>query len=902
MAKKSLFEQSAGGPVECLGMKFKNDDARREYFLGKLREKLKDPAFRKIEGFPIGKDEDILALSDPPYYTACPNPFVGEFIKYHCKTYDPKQDDYHQEPFAADVSEGKTDPIYTAHTYHTKVPPKAIEQYLEHYTQPGDVILDCFCGSGMTGVAAERLPKRHAVLVDLSPAATFIAANYLTPVDTDELHREAEGIIARLKSELGWMFETNHHGKPAVIDYVIWSDILLCSECSKEIVFWEAAVDWEEGEKGIVATEFKCSHCHALVTKRNLVRAFETVYDPFLRQSRRSRKMVPVKISYRFAGQKYQKQPDDRDLELIRRVGGADIASWVPTDLFMSRTGPWGDLWRGYHEGFTHVHHFCFRRNLAVLARFLELSTESSHRPQLIAGLTAVLKYSGYQNRISPSSTMGLFRTMSGTLYLGSILGEVNLIDSLKGRFSVRKLKAFYSTSRRSSCISTCSATGLQGIGANCIDYAFVDPPFGDNLPYSELNFLWESWLRVKTQVEPEAIVSGIQGKGVLAYGKLMERCFKEVYRTLKPGRWMTVEFHNSRNAIWTAIQEALLAAGFVVADVRILDKGNILTKKQITGPNAVNKDLAISAYKPSAEIEDRFRVEAGTDSGMWSVVRGHLAQLPVFVMAKGEGEVIAERQNHLLFDRMVAFHVQRGVGVPMSAAQFYAGLAERFPERDGMYFLPEQAAEYDRKRMSVEKMTQLELFVLDEATAIKWLRRELTAKPQTFQELQPQFMQELAGWQKHEQTLELSVLLEQNFLCYGKEGPVPPQIHAYLSSNFKELRNLDDDDLRLVAKAKDRWYVPNPAKGVDLEQIRLRALLKEFRQYQESKGRLKVVRTEALRAGFKECWQRGDYAAIVQQARRLPDEIIQEDPTLLMYYDNAVMRTENTEWRLTSP
>lgn len=73
------------GPVECLGMTFDNDEKRREYFTGLLREKLKDPEFRKIEGFPIGEDEDILNLSDPPYYTACPNPFIGQFVKLYGK-------------------------------------------------------------------------------------------------------------------------------------------------------------------------------------------------------------------------------------------------------------------------------------------------------------------------------------------------------------------------------------------------------------------------------------------------------------------------------------------------------------------------------------------------------------------------------------------------------------------------------------------------------------------------------------------------------------------------------------------------------------------------------------------------------------------------------------------------
>ncbi len=54
-----------------------------------------------------------------------------------------------------DVSEGKTDPIYTAHSYHTKVPHKAIMRAILHYTQPGDIVLDGFAGSGMTGVAAQ---------------------------------------------------------------------------------------------------------------------------------------------------------------------------------------------------------------------------------------------------------------------------------------------------------------------------------------------------------------------------------------------------------------------------------------------------------------------------------------------------------------------------------------------------------------------------------------------------------------------------------------------------------------------------------------------------------------------------------------------------------------------------
>ena len=247
--QQSLLDLSTStkksGPVTCLGQTFPDDNARRAHFTALLAGKLKDPEFRKIEGFPIGSDESILALSDPPYYTACPNPWIADFIAEWetAKPEKPADWHYHREPFAADVSEGKNDPIYNAHSYHTKVPHKAIMRYILHYTQPGDIVFDGFCGTGMTGVAAQmcgnreavmslgyqvkpdgtilqeetgedgkkvwrpfsKLGVRRAVLNDLSPAATFIAYNYNTPVDVAAFEKEAKRILKEVEKECGWM-------------------------------------------------------------------------------------------------------------------------------------------------------------------------------------------------------------------------------------------------------------------------------------------------------------------------------------------------------------------------------------------------------------------------------------------------------------------------------------------------------------------------------------------------------------------------------------------------------------------------------------------------------------------------------------------------------------------------
>jgi hypothetical protein len=252
----------------------------------------------------------------------------------------------------------------------------------------------------------------------------------------------------------------------------------------------------------------------------------------------------------------------------------------------------------------------------------------------------------------------------------------------------------------------------------------------------------------------------------------------------------------------------------------------------------------------------------------------------------------MAERQNYLLFDRMVAFHVQRGVSVPLSAADFYAGLEQRFPVRDGMYFLTEQVALYDKKRMAVKEVLQLELFVNGEATAIQWLRKQLSEKPQTFSDLHPQFMREIAGWEKHEKPLELRSILDENFLCCDGKEEVPSQIHTYLSTNFKELRNLAKNHASLRAKAKDRYYVADPKKAGDLEKLRERSLLREFEEYRQSRQKkLKVFRLEAVRAGFKKAWEDKDYDTIISVAELIPDDVLQEDEKLLMYYDQALTR-----------
>ncbi len=900
--------QRTAQPVTCLGMSFDSDENRREYFRNELRGKL--PELKQMEGFPIGKDEDIIALSDPPYYTACPNPWINDFVTEWEMEKDDipgrKPDFQVTEPYASDVSEGKNNPIYNAHSYHTKVPHPAIMRYILHYTQPGDIVFDGFAGTGMTGVAAQmcgnpdnelkhrieiewremfgKTPQwgpRKAICGDLSPIASFIAYNYNTPVDVDEFEKEAKRILNEVEAECGWMYETRHPETGAVgkINYVVWSDVFVCPDCGGEIIFWNEAVDKQAGK---VKDNFNCTHCHALHTKRSVSKAKRTLYDKHVEpaSSRLSisqqdasanfttsqqdagstitqTKTVPVLINYTVDGKRHEKSPDNFDLALIQKIEGMDIPYWFPTDKIQKgdKTG------EPLREGITYVHHYYTKRALYALSILYEQARRltiagDGHVEFFIEQATLGLSK---LNRYGPTHFSQVNRYLSGTLYVGSQVSEVSPEYILKGKLN-RLLNALNLMLCR-QIITQQSANNYVQIADCSIDYIFTDPPFGANIMYSELNFLWESWLKVKTNNKTEAIENRSQGKTIQDYHVIMTRCFKEYFRILKPGKWMTVEFSNTSAAVWNGIQTALQRAGFVIANVASIDKqqGSF---NAVTSTTAVKQDLVISCYKPSDNFEHQFTDNTGNTQSVRMFLEEHLKHLPVHFIKNQKTTAIIERSPKILYDRLISLYIMRGLPVPLDAADFQELLLSKFRERDGMYFLPDQVAAYDEKKAANPQFEQMAMNFETERDGLEWLKIELNKIPQTYSDLHPKWMKAITAVRKGDILPELKVLLEENFIQLPDGSWRTPDIH----------------------EAKDR------------EAMRNRILLKEFNGYldlaRNPKGkRLKDVRVEALLTGFKHCWTNKDFVTILTVAERIPQNILLEDEQLLMFYDIAKER-----------
>ena len=441
---------------------------------------------RSIEGFPIGTDEDIIALSDAPYYTACPNPFIEEFIREKGTPYDGTTDDYHCEPFAADVSEGKNDPIYMAHAYHTKVPYKAIMRYILHYTRPGDVVLDGFCGTGMTGVAALMCGNpptdfkmildasmqeiqwgaRNAIVNDLSPIATFISSVYNNEIDVQAFEQGFRRKLEQVRSDFAWMYQTHHQSdepsflteeRVGTINYTVWSDVFICPHCGQEIVFWDAAVN---ETITAIKDKFNCSNCGMSLKKRDCEKAKKTVWDSALGTVVEVHKQVPVLINYTYEGRRYEKKPDQEDLELIEKIDAMDITDRYPKSELID-----GDkMTDPRHAGINYVFQFWTKRNLSILARLFSLAENNAEK----FVLTSIIQNSTRMYKFRTDRKGGI---VTGTLFIPSLNQENNIFNLCAGKLTAI-INALSSIKGR-SLVTLGSATNLP-IPDNSVDYIFT--------------------------------------------------------------------------------------------------------------------------------------------------------------------------------------------------------------------------------------------------------------------------------------------------------------------------------------------------------------------------------------------------------------------------------------------
>ena len=492
-------------------------------------------------------------------------------------------------PFDKDISAGKNTYVYDAHTYHTKVPPQGIAQLIEHYTSPGEMVVDPFCGSGMTGVAALELGRR-AVLSDLSPAAAFIAKNLCTPVDHVEFMAAVDSVIAECSDLQEHLYTTacRDCGKSVAMLYTVWSYDLHCNECGEAFCLWDVARDERPSvRESKIKSEFDCPHCEARIAKRGLKRS----------------NRHPVQVGYRCCAKGMKEQtaaPDKRDLKLLRGLSADSIPAhlWYPTNKF-----PVGGVntRQPIAAGIDSVEKAYTPRALWAMARLWKAACDY---PDLQMGEKLKFALTSLYQRVTLFSEFRFWGGSGNTANYNvpHIANEQNVFVAFRRKAAT--ISWYFRDApklKRDLYVGVHSATSLEHIEDGAAHYVFTDPPFGSNINYSEMNFLWESWLGNHTDITEEAIVSKPQNKSIDDYRVLLCRSFLEASRVLRQDGWMTVVFHNSSEKVWSALQQAITDAGFVVKGTQTFDKKHGTFKMHVSD-NAVGYDLVLHCQKATTK------------------------------------------------------------------------------------------------------------------------------------------------------------------------------------------------------------------------------------------------------------------------------------------------------------
>lgn len=500
--------------------------------------------------------------------------------------------------------------FYNTFPYPTKISPEAIAVYIACLTNPGDTVLDAFGGSGSTGIAAllceyptakmkeladnlgvtPNWGKRNAVLYEIGTYGSFAAKTLANRLSAKEFRCAVDNFVQRAETELGRYYRAKDvHGNEGVIRHIIWSEVLMCPECDEELSYFENGTKRNPVQFTKTIT---CPHCGKTHDTDAFKPALENIYDSLLKKEIVRKKREPAWIYGTTNGENWDRKVNDEDRVLIKTLEEREFE-----DSDMPREICWGELHRaGYHLGITHLHQFYTKRNYTVMYRLWKLTEQypDSVRDALqLLLLSYNATHCTMMTRVVAkrnAKDFVLTGAQSGVLYISKLPVEKNILLGLK-RKSIPFDEAYGLLEKCTGEFiihNSSSEKMLEKTGS--IDFVFTDPPFGDFIPYAEVNQINELWLDQTTDREKEIIISPSQEKSVTDYQCMLTRVFTEISRVLKPDHYAAVVFHAAKAKIWEAFENAILDSGLAVCMVSILDKKQS-SFKQVVSAGSVQGD-----------------------------------------------------------------------------------------------------------------------------------------------------------------------------------------------------------------------------------------------------------------------------------------------------------------------
>ncbi len=497
------------------------------------------------------------------------------------------------------VAVKRSDPVYMAHAYLTKVPVAGIVPFIEAFTSEGEVVLDPFAGSGMTGVAA-LMTGRRARLFDVSVLGRHIGTNYVNQVSEEHLRKRADEVIDQARKRVGQVYAVKCGlcGDNSEIAKTVWSAVMECPACGQDFNYYYCleAADWKK-------SQMACLGCDAPVTSRCRRLYERPVVDSISCDCSRTQIEQSHRSPIEEADPLGLKWPEVA-IEKFRQM-------YVASAL-------------GRH-GLTSVSSFYSHRNLCALAALREAIDEVDEvdlREKLRFAFTAILTRASKRYQWSRQRPLN---AANANYYVAPVFYEWNVFDLFNRKVDAairsdrwireeRSARLNWSTDHESGISYQNASAAALPLDDHSIDYVFTDPPFGANIFYSDMNLFQEAWLSEFTDPDKEAVIDRVDTGAVRTaerYEQIMTDALRECLRVVKPGGFITLLFGNSSGKVWQLLQRSIAAAGLEVVPelIAMLDKGQRSVKGLASGfENTATLDLMLtmrSAQGPPRELVD---------------------------------------------------------------------------------------------------------------------------------------------------------------------------------------------------------------------------------------------------------------------------------------------------------